>query len=69
MTPRWKNALAGWLAWYPSARKSVLLICGVAAIVLLVRLISRVQPTGFSVRVDEIRDQLEQMQRILKEVE
>ena len=58
----------------------MLLIYGVAAIVVLVRLISRAflaGPCRFcfdsvridSVRIDEIGDQLEQLQRILKEVE
>lgn len=57
----------------------MLLIYGVAAIVVLVRLISRALLAGprfwidsvriDSVRIDEIRDQLEQLQRILKEVE
>ena len=57
-----------------STLKSMLLIYGVAAIVVLVRLISRAFLAGprfcfDSVRIDEIRDQLEQLQRILKEVE
>jgi hypothetical protein len=62
-----------------STLKSMLLIYGVVAIAVLVRLISRAflaSPRFWfdsvrtdSVRIGEIRDQLEQLQCILKEVE